>query len=145
CSSSLKHGKTPSLALANYNYLGQVPLELQELAVTEETMIARCRAKCWIIQLKEENDYSIPVTTRSARSCNCVPAETVCHFAKVLPLSIDEVITPVCVLFVASHPPTSEWLRKKEKPLTVPKENVLKALAWLKTQLRAPFDSVTKR
>ncbi|KAJ7467259.1 hypothetical protein B0H11DRAFT_1715012, partial [Mycena galericulata] len=50
--------------------------------------------------------------------------------AKVLPSSIEEVITPICVIFVGSSPPT-ERLQKKAKPLTVRKEKVLNALAWL--------------
>lgn len=52
--------------------------------------------------------------------------------AKVLPPSIDEVITPICVIFVGSNPPTSEWLHKKARPLTVRKEKVLNALHWLR-------------
>ncbi|KAJ7430620.1 hypothetical protein B0H11DRAFT_2391954 [Mycena galericulata] len=54
CYSFLKRGKVPRLALSNYNFLGPVPEELSNLTVIEEAMIARCRAKCWIIQLKEE-------------------------------------------------------------------------------------------
>ncbi|KAJ7482133.1 hypothetical protein B0H11DRAFT_1724141, partial [Mycena galericulata] len=50
--------------------------------------------------------------------------------AKVLPSSIEEVITPICVIFVGPSPPT-ERLQKKAKPLTVRKEKVLNALAWL--------------
>ncbi|KAJ7934458.1 hypothetical protein B0H13DRAFT_1591507 [Mycena leptocephala] len=52
--------------------------------------------------------------------------------AKVLPPSIDEIITPICVIFVGSSPPTPEWLQKKAKTLTVRKEKVLNALAWLR-------------
>ena len=36
-------------------YIGSVPSELLNLTPIEEAMISRCRAKCWIIQLKEEN------------------------------------------------------------------------------------------
>jgi hypothetical protein len=60
CSSSLKRGKIPRLSIANSKYLGPVPSQLQELTVNKEAMIARCQAKCWIIQLKEEDDYSTP-------------------------------------------------------------------------------------
>ncbi|KAJ6557446.1 hypothetical protein B0H19DRAFT_946605 [Mycena capillaripes] len=95
-------------------------------------MIARCRAKCWIIQLKEEDDYSTPITQRGVRGHVIVYPQRPSAVAKVLPPSTDEVITPVCVIFVGSNPPTSEWLQKKAKPLTVRKEKVLKALAWLK-------------
>ncbi|KAJ6535681.1 hypothetical protein B0H19DRAFT_1080138 [Mycena capillaripes] len=46
CSSAPKKNKIPRLALANYNFLGPISLELQELTVMEEAMIARCRAQC---------------------------------------------------------------------------------------------------
>jgi hypothetical protein len=67
CCSFLKRGEVPRLALANYNFLGPVPPELTNLTVIEEAMIARCRAKCWVIQLKEEGDYSTPITQRGVR------------------------------------------------------------------------------
>ncbi|KAJ7086533.1 hypothetical protein C8R44DRAFT_531715, partial [Mycena epipterygia] len=96
-------------------------------------MIARCRAKCWIIQLKEEDDYSTPITQRGVRGHVIVYPQKPSAIAKVLPPSIEEVITPICVIFVGSNPPTSEWLQKKAKPLTVRKERVLTALTWLKS------------
>jgi hypothetical protein len=55
CYSSLKNKKLPALALANRKFLGSIPDELKNLTVTEEAMITRCRFKCCIIQLKEEN------------------------------------------------------------------------------------------
>ncbi|KAJ6548847.1 hypothetical protein B0H19DRAFT_1211594 [Mycena capillaripes] len=96
-------------------------------------MIARCRAKCWIIQLKEEGDYSTPITQRGVRGHVIVYPQRPSDIAKVLPPSIDEIVTPICVIFVGSNPPTQEWLQKKAKPLTVRKEKVMAALSWLKT------------
>ncbi|KAJ6457647.1 hypothetical protein C8R45DRAFT_758726, partial [Mycena sanguinolenta] len=96
-------------------------------------MIARCRAKCWIIQLKEEDDNSTPITQRGVRGHVIVYPQRPSDIAKVLPPSIDEVITPICVIFVGSNPPTKEWLQKKAKPLTVRKEKVMAALDWLKS------------
>ena len=55
CHNSLCLGKTPPLSLANGTYLGPVPSELLDLTPIEEAMIAWCRAKCWIVQLKEES------------------------------------------------------------------------------------------
>ncbi|KAJ7908622.1 hypothetical protein B0H13DRAFT_2331271 [Mycena leptocephala] len=52
--------------------------------------------------------------------------------ARSLPPSITDIITPVCVIFVGSKPPTEEWLKKKATPLIVRKERVMNALAWLK-------------
>lgn len=42
CHPFLKRGKVPRLAIANYNFLGPVPDELDGLTVVEEAMIARC-------------------------------------------------------------------------------------------------------
>ena len=53
CWGSLKKERMPDLSLANHLFLGIVPAELQDLTVVEEAMIARCRAKSWIIQLQE--------------------------------------------------------------------------------------------
>ena len=63
CRSSLSHNKVPPLALANQTFLSDVPLELKDLTIIKEAMIARCHSKCWIIQLKEENqDLVVPTT-----------------------------------------------------------------------------------
>ncbi|KAH7915259.1 hypothetical protein BJ138DRAFT_1142050 [Hygrophoropsis aurantiaca] len=42
------------VSIEHHNYLGKVPDELKDLTVVEEAMNARCRAKSWIIQLKED-------------------------------------------------------------------------------------------
>ena len=49
CSFALIKQKIPSLALTNKIYLGPVPPELSDLFIVEEAIVARCRAKCWIV------------------------------------------------------------------------------------------------
>ncbi|KAJ7779988.1 hypothetical protein B0H16DRAFT_1217143, partial [Mycena metata] len=97
-------------------------------------MIALCRAKCWIIQLREDaaND-SIPFAQRGVRGHIIVYPQRPSVIAQTLPPSITDVTTPICVVFVGSKPPTSEWLRDKAKLLIVRKERALNALNWLKT------------
>lgn len=56
CFKSLNNGKAP-LAFINCNFLGLVPDELKDLTVIEGAMIASCRVKCWIVQLKGELWY----------------------------------------------------------------------------------------
>ena len=41
-------------------------------------------------------------------------------------------MAPICILFVGSSPPSSEWLHTKAKPLAVHVDKVCKALIWLK-------------
>ncbi|TFK91103.1 hypothetical protein K466DRAFT_444903, partial [Polyporus arcularius HHB13444] len=50
---------------------------------------------------------------------------------KVLPLPVEDVITPICVIFVGSSPPSRKWLEEKAKPLIVRRERILRALLWL--------------
>ncbi|KAJ7024140.1 hypothetical protein C8F04DRAFT_881201, partial [Mycena alexandri] len=96
-------------------------------------MIALCRAKCWIIQLREESaDSSIPFAQRGVRGHIIVYPQRPSAIAETLPPSISDVTTPICVVFVGSKPPTAEWLKEKASPLIVRKERVLDALTWLK-------------
>ena len=50
------------------------------------------------------------------------------EIANILLPSKEEILTPVCILFIGSTPPTADWLRNKEKPLCVHCEKVWAAL-----------------
>ncbi|KAK0493774.1 hypothetical protein EDD18DRAFT_1078090 [Armillaria luteobubalina] len=54
CFRVLSKGSIPWLGLCNGLFLGDIPPELQDLTIIEESMIALCRAKCYVIQLKED-------------------------------------------------------------------------------------------
>ena len=96
-------------------------------------MIARCHAKCWVVQLKEnEEALTLPFTQRGMKGHIIIYPQHPEHIATVLPPSMEEIITPVCVLFVGSKPPTQSWLCEKAKPLSVRWEKVQDALLWLK-------------
>ncbi|KAH7931394.1 hypothetical protein BV22DRAFT_1101301 [Leucogyrophana mollusca] len=95
-------------------------------------MIARCRAKSWIIQLKEENGLSTsPNVQRGMKGHVIIYPQQPSRLMEVLPPSIEDVVTPICVIFVGAKPPTDEWLRTKARPLVVRKERVRAALIWL--------------
>ena len=133
CHSALKKGKVPALSLANSTYLGAVLEELKDLTVIEEAMIARCRAKCWIVQLKEENpSIMMPDSQQGVKGHIIIYPQRPSEVATLLPPNLSDIITPVCVLFVGSTPPTAEWLQEKAKPLCVRHEKVCTALTWLK-------------
>ena len=133
CFSTVKRKKIPALSLANSMYLGPVPSELKDLTPIEEAMIARCRAKCWIVQLKEENQSVVtPDSQRGMKGHIIIYPQRPSEIANLLPPSKQEILTPVCVLFVGSTPPTAQWLREKAKPLCVHREKVRAALKWLK-------------
>jgi hypothetical protein len=125
CMSSLRCGNVPPLSLANHMFLGEVPDELKDLTVVEEAMIAKCRAKCWVIQLKEDYlDSSLSTSQRGVKGHIIVYPQRPSAIANILPPSINEMTTPICVIFVGSSPPTKEWLRTKAKPLAVRRENI---------------------
>ncbi|KAH7906703.1 hypothetical protein BJ138DRAFT_1137883 [Hygrophoropsis aurantiaca] len=96
-------------------------------------MIAKCRAKSWIIHLKEEGGEEIaPNSQRGMKGHVIVYPQQPSAIADILPPSLQDVTTPICVLFVGSRPPTTEWLRSNARPLIVRKERVRSALLWLK-------------
>ncbi|KAJ3836596.1 hypothetical protein F5878DRAFT_653029 [Lentinula raphanica] len=80
-------------------------------------MIARCRSKCWIIQLKEEDGFSASEGTQRGVKGNII----------IYP----QKPSPICVVFVGSQPPSKDWLRTKAKPLTIRPKVVRNALNWL--------------
>jgi hypothetical protein len=126
--------KTPPLALANHMTLGDIPNELRDLTVVEEAMVAKCRAKCWVIQLKEENSsLLVSNSQRCAKGLSLFILRDHLQLEQSYPPSLEDVSTPICVIFVGSSPPTEEWLQKKAKPLAVRREKVRGALMWLKT------------
>ena len=50
-----------------------------------------------------------------------------------MPPSIEEITSPICVIFVGSTPPSHKWLHDKVKPLAVHGHKVCQVLVWLKT------------
>ncbi|KAJ7710216.1 hypothetical protein B0H16DRAFT_1215855, partial [Mycena metata] len=94
-------------------------------------MIARCRAKCWIIRMKEDDENGIPNVQRGFKGHIIVYPQQPSAIATTLPPSMEEITTPICVIFVGANPPTLEWIQNNARPLIVRKERVLAALEWL--------------
>ncbi|KAJ7933165.1 hypothetical protein B0H13DRAFT_1558654, partial [Mycena leptocephala] len=118
---------------ANRTFLGPVPEELENLTVIEEATIARCRSKCWIIQLKEGNQDLVLVSThRGVKGHVIIYSQKPSNIPTILPPSIEEITSPVCMLFIGSSPPTPEWLREHAKPLAVNAHRRCQVLQWLK-------------
>ncbi|KAG1843113.1 hypothetical protein DFJ58DRAFT_615528, partial [Suillus subalutaceus] len=100
-------------------------------------MIARCRAKCWIIQLKEENqNLQLSTNQRGIKGHIIIYPQRLEGIAAILPPTVDDIVTPICIIFVGSCPPSREWLQEKAKPLIVRREKVCAALVWLKKHNR---------
>ena len=133
CLGCLHRGHVPDLALSNHLFLGEVPPELKDLTVVEESMIALCQAKCCIVHLKADGkEYASHSVQRGVKGNLIIYPQQPSEIAKKLPPSIEDITSPICVLFVGAHPPSEEWLRDKAKPLAVRGNKVRQALLWLK-------------
>ena len=133
CSRSLHRNTLPKHALANKLYVGPIPEELSDLTMIEECMVARARAKSWIVKLQErDSDAASPTSQRGLRGHTIIYPQQPDRLAEVLPPPVGETLTFICVIFVGSSKLTNEWLREKAKPLVVRREKVRRALVWLK-------------
>lgn len=135
CHKKINKGKQPALSLANRTFLGDVPDELKNLIVVKEAMIACCQAKCWIIQLKEENqDLQFSTSQCGIKGHIIIYPQCLQGIANILPPNMANIITLICAIFVCSCPPSHAWLKEKAKPLIARREKVRVALVWLKKQ-----------
>lgn len=141
CHRSLSSDRLPKLALANELFVGEIPEALSDLTVVEEAMVSQRRAKCWILHLREEgtsNEVTEGVSNNTAASQRALKGHIIVfpthpeRLGRVLPPPMEDVVSPICVLFVGSSPPTKEWLRTKARPLIVRREKVRCALEWMK-------------
>ena len=97
-------------------------------------MIARCRAKSWVVQLQAKSDTTcLPNSQRGLKGHTIVYPQQPQGLIRNLPPSVPDICTPICIIFVGSHKPSHEWLKTKAKPLIVRRERVCKALEWLQS------------
>lgn len=134
CATSLKSGKKlPALSLANNLVVGPVPDCLRDLTLVEEAMIALRRGKCCLIHLNgDSNLLGSPISQRGLRGHVIIYPTKIHCMTNILPPPMDDIVTPMCVVFVGSSQPSKEWLLTKARPLVVRREKVRAALIWLK-------------
>ncbi|KAF8344829.1 hypothetical protein F5887DRAFT_839825, partial [Amanita rubescens] len=95
-------------------------------------MIALCRARCIMVQLKTmRGGNSGQNAQRAYRGHTIFHQQDVGQFATLLPPSIEDILTPICVLFIGAHKPSLDWIRQHAKPLVVRANVVRQALQWL--------------
>jgi len=88
--------------------------------MVEEAMIARARAKSWIVRLQEtEANTPSPTAQRALKGHTIIYPQDPDKLTAVLPPPIGETLTFICVIFVGSSKLTNEWLRDKAKPLVL--------------------------
>ena len=132
CKSALSRSKLPRFSLANLNVLGSVPPELSDLTLIEELIVARCRAKMCVVKLQDHrDDVELPTAQRGVKGHVIVFPQHPESVPNVMPAALNDIITPICVIFCGSTKPSLQWLKEKARPLVVRREAVLKALQWL--------------
>ncbi|KAK0446937.1 uncharacterized protein EV420DRAFT_1276348 [Desarmillaria tabescens] len=95
-------------------------------------MISLCHSKCTVVQLKEEGGIEKDYMQRGIRGHVIVYPQRPSEIARLLPPSVKEITSPLCVLFIGAYKPSDEWLRTKAKPLAVNGARIWAALKWLK-------------
>ncbi|PBK80063.1 hypothetical protein ARMGADRAFT_1099459, partial [Armillaria gallica] len=110
CKAALKKCKMPALSLANLNYLGPVPQELSSLTVIEESMVALCRTKCLVVQLKDDSETESKKSIRQRGTVGhmMVYPQRPGAIAEMLPPTVEEITSPVCVIFIGARLPSKE-------------------------------------
>ncbi|TFK64750.1 hypothetical protein BDN72DRAFT_730442, partial [Pluteus cervinus] len=93
-------------------------------------LIARCRSRAWIMQLREEKKGQ-PFHQRGLRGHIIIYPQRAETVLNVLPPPLEDVVQPIAVIFVGSQRPTDEWLRQHATPLWVRADRVRRALLWL--------------
>ena len=132
CKNALLRKKLPRFALVNLNIIGAVPPELQSLTLVEELIVSRCRAKMCIVKLQDrKDDVDLPVVQRGVKGHIIIFPQHPEWLPDVMPPAMDDIISPICMLFCGSTIPTLQWLKEKACPLVVRREVVLAALRWL--------------
>ncbi|EKM80526.1 hypothetical protein AGABI1DRAFT_39015, partial [Agaricus bisporus var. burnettii JB137-S8] len=96
-------------------------------------MISLCRIQGCIVQLKEVSRQTGTTCTlqRGFKGHIVVFPQNVSSLVTLLPPSVEDIITSICIIFVGSSKPSSAWLRQNAKPLVVRKEKIRGALQWL--------------
>ncbi|KAK0435106.1 uncharacterized protein EV420DRAFT_1623663 [Desarmillaria tabescens] len=93
-------------------------------------MVALCRTKCMVVQLKDDSDTQSKKHLRQRGTVGHMIVYPQCPgaIAEMLPPSLEDITSPVCVIFVGAHLPSKEWLHDKAKPLWVCGKRVLQQL-----------------
>ena len=87
--------------IANFNVLGCVPPGMKAMSMVEEMLIARCCAKQRIVKLQDHRtDVSLPSTQRGFKGHVIVYPQKVGELLNVLPLPVDDVVHPICIMFI---------------------------------------------
>lgn len=120
---SERFARLPKLALANGNWLGDVPDELQDLTILEQMLISRLRHNACVLKVHASGQYKM----KANAVMFSVPMPKV---YKVLPPPKEEIEEIVAFIFIGPTRPTEDM--HKRLPSFVRRNKVKRALEWLK-------------
>jgi len=122
CVESLEKGNMPVLALANGLWVGEIPVELQNLTYAEQLLIARVR----------HNRCIVKVSSGMRKMCaNAISfSNPMPKIYNVLPPPIEEMDEVLAFIYTGPCKPTKADF--KRTPLLVRRLKVSRALHWLK-------------
>ncbi|CAF1299065.1 unnamed protein product [Adineta ricciae] len=109
-------------------WLGNIPIELQELTIPEQKLISLHRHNSCVIKL--QSPFHTATTAQGALKGNCITfLQNIPNIANSLPLAMDDLCDTLKVIFIGARPPQRIQLKRV---LTVRKKKVAEALHWLK-------------
>ena len=117
CALQIDASRAPKFAVANYLYFGDIPDVLRDLSVVEENMIALCRARCILVQLRTMRGGAN--SQRAYRGHAIFHQQDTTKVFSLVPPDIEDILSPICVLFIGSTRPSVKWIRENAKPLVV--------------------------
>ena len=122
CKQFLQKGRTPTYALAKGLWLGNIPLQLQNLSFAEQLLIARVRHNKCIVRVS---------SGMHKMKANAIMFENPTpKIYRALPPSIEELDDVLAFIFTGPTRPTDDDM--KRTPLLVHRRKVCSALEWLK-------------
>jgi len=95
-------------------FVGPAPELLADLTMMIEVcMIARARAKSWIVKSQEsDSNLTSPIAQRGLKGYTTIYPQQPDELAEVLPPPVGETLTFICVILVGSSKLAQEWLRE---------------------------------
>ncbi|KAJ7143088.1 hypothetical protein C8R43DRAFT_860725, partial [Mycena crocata] len=122
CETFVSNGIIPRTALVRHNWIGNVPVQLQDLTYAEGIMIARVRHNRCVIRVN---------SGRVRMSANAIMfSQPVLSVLNHLPPSREEMNEILAFVFMGSAAPTQEDFERT--PMLVRRKKVVEALEWLK-------------
>jgi hypothetical protein len=123
CSLALKKNKIPCHALANGLWIGDIPLELQDLTWMEQKLIACITYNESLVRVHISKMYKI----RCNVVCRATPMNKIYN---ILPLKKSNIEEVLAIMFLGPTSPDKKLFYKT--PLLVRHNKVASALEWLK-------------